>query len=123
MMTLRQQRCLFTLLKAQLVVWVHNNLPGYELAENEVLRTQTQADANKASGAGISKSLHLLGLASDFNLYINGVYQTTSEAHRPIGQQWKKMHELARWGGEFKDSKGNPKPDGNHYSLEWEGRK
>ena len=116
-MTLRQQRCLFTLLKAQLVVWVSKNLPGYELAENEVLRTQAQANANKDSGAGISNSLHLLGLASDFNLYINGIYQETSEAHRPIGTQWKKMHELARWGGDFK------KVDGNHYSLEWEGRK
>lgn len=116
-MTLRQQRVLFTYLKAKLVVWVHDNLPGYELAENEVLRTQAQADANKASGAGIGNSLHLIGLASDFNLYINGVYQTTSEAHKPIGEQWEKMHELARWGGRFK------KVDGNHYSLEWEGRK
>lgn len=120
-MTLREQRCLFTLLTAKLIIWAFEQ--GFELSYEEVKRSQAQADANAASGAGISNSLHLLGLAVDFNLYIAGVWQTASEAHAKLGAYWKTLHPLARWGGEFRDSKGRPKPDGNHYSLEWQGRK
>lgn len=109
-LSLRQQRILFTRLIAELIVWVYDNLPGYELTFNEVVRPQAQADANAASGAGISNSLHLVGLAADLNLYIDGVYQTSSNSHKPIADKWLSMHPLNRWGGNFK------KPDGNHYS-------
>lgn len=116
MMTLREQRCLFTLLIARLIIWANER--GYELAFAEVKRSQQQANANAASGAGISNSLHLLGLAGDFDLYIGGEYQTRSEAHAEIGTHWKTLHPLNRWGGDFKNAKGQPKPDGNHYSSE-----
>jgi len=115
-LTLRQQRCLFTRLVCEFGVWAFNN--GYELSFGEVERGIAQAKANAASGAGIANSLHLLGLAVDFNLYIAGVYQEDSEAHAPLAAKWKSMHSLNRWGGDFKDRHGNPKPDGNHYSSE-----
>lgn len=118
----REMRCLFTRLICQLGVWIFEQ-PGMEVAFNEVVRTEAQAKVNAASGAGISRSLHLDGLACDFNLYINGQYQSDSLAHQRIGDKWRSMHPLCRWGGDFRDSSGRPKPDGNHYSLEWQGRK
>jgi hypothetical protein len=120
-MTLREQRCLFTLLTARLIFWAFEQ--GYQIAYGEVKRSAEQAKANAADGVGISNSLHLLGLAVDFDLYVDGVYQTRSEAHAAIGAHWKCLHPLARWGGDFKDAKGRPRPDGNHYSLEWQGVK
>lgn len=115
-LTLRQQRCLFTRLLGELTVWAFAN--GYELALSEVRRRPETAAANAASGKGIANSLHLDGLAADFDLYINGVYQSDSLAHTPLGEKWKSMHPLNRWGGDFRDRNGNPKPDGNHYSSE-----
>lgn len=120
-MKLSEQRCLFTRLVCEFGVWAYAN--GYEIAFDEVKRTKTQAQANAASGAGISNTLHLDGLAVDFLLYIGGVYQTDSAAHKPLGEKWKSMHPLNRWGGDFRDSQGKPKPDGNHYSSERNGVK
>lgn len=111
-MTLREQRCLFTRLVCEFGLWVFAQ-PGYEVAFGEIKRSPKQAKANAAAGTGISNSLHLLGLAVDFDLYINGQYQTRSEAHALLGAKWKSMHLLARWGGDFR-----PRIDGNHYSLE-----
>jgi hypothetical protein len=121
-MTLREQRVLFTRLICEFGVWAFQN--GYSIAFGEVVRTKAQAQANAASGAGISNSLHLDGLAVDFNLYLDldhdgqqDDYASDSGMHRPLGDKWKTMHPLCRWGGDFK------RPDGNHYSLEWQGRK
>lgn len=62
-------------------------------------------------------SLHYLGLANDLALYINRVYQTTTEAYAEMGEFWKGLDKDNRWGGDFRDKKGNPKPDGNHFSI------
>jgi len=110
--TLREQRVLFTRLVCEFGVWVFS-LPGYEIAFGEVKRSKLQAQANASNGTGINNSLHLEGLAVDFDLYIRGVYQPNSESHYELGQYWKAMHMLNRWGGDFK-----PRPDGNHYSSE-----
>jgi hypothetical protein len=114
-MTLREQRVLFTRLICEFGVWAFQN--GYNLAFGEVVRTKAQAVANSTSGAGISNSLHLDGLAVDFNMYLDldrdgteDDYVTDSALHKPLGEKWKSMHPLNRWGGDFK------KPDGNHYS-------
>lgn len=120
-MTLREQRCLFTRLTARLID--RATALGYEVSYEETVRSRLQAQANAAQGTGISTSLHLVGLAVDLNLYIGGEYQTKSEAHQPLGDYWKTLHPLCRWGGDFRDSEGRPKPDGNHYSMEWQGRK
>ena len=114
-MKLSEKRILFSRLLAKLILWASDN--GYDLAFDQVKRTESEAKANAAKGIGIANSLHLIGLAADLNLYINGVYQTTSEAHKEIGRYWKSLHPDCRWGGDFS------KPDGNHYSLEHEGRK
>lgn len=120
-MTLGEKQRLFPFLTSKFIVWCYAN--GYELVYGEVQRSQLQANANAASGVGISKSLHLLCLAVDFKLFIKGVYQTDSAAYAPLGAYWKSLHPLNRWGGDFKGKDGKPKPDGNHFSMEHEGVK
>ena len=56
-----------------------------------------------------SGSFHLKKCAGDLDLFINGVYQKTTKAHKPLGEFWKSMD--GTWGGDFK------KEDGNHYSF------
>jgi hypothetical protein len=112
--TLGEKQRLFARLMGQFISWCFTN--GYELTFGEALRTQAQANANAVSGAGISNSLHLLKLAIDLNLFVNGVYQSDSAAYKPLGDHWKLMHPLCRWGGDFIS-----RPDGNHFSLEHEG--
>lgn len=90
---------------------------GYELTFGEAFRTVEQAALNASSGAGIVNSLHIKRLAVDFNLFKNGEWLQNSADHQPLGIYWKTLHELNRWGGDFK------KADGNHYSMEHEGVK
>jgi hypothetical protein len=94
-MTLRQKQSKFALMVAELILWAHDQ--GYELTFGEAWRIG-------------DPRLHGKRLAIDLNLFINGKYQTSTEAHRPLGEKWKRMG--GSWGGDFK------KPDGNHYSLE-----
>jgi len=115
-MTLGEQQRLFTRLVGLLIEWAYQN--GYELSFGQALRTKAEAQANAKSGTGISNSLHLVALAIDLNLFRDGVWLQTSEAHKPLGDFWKTLHPKCRWGGDFKS-----RPDGNHYSLEWNGVK
>lgn len=114
-MTLREQQCLFTELVAKLITWAYAN--GYELTLGEAWRTPEQAKLNAAKGAGIANSLHITRLAIDLNLFRDGVFLDSTEHHRALGNYWKSLHPLARWGGDFS------RPDGNHYSLERDGYK
>lgn len=114
-MTLGEKQRLFMSLLGQFLVWIFQQ-PGYAVTGGELLRLQAQALANAASGAGISNSLHLLKLAIDLQLFLNGIYQTDSAAYKPLGDKWKSLHPLCRWGGDFVS-----RPDGNHFSLEHEG--
>ena len=108
-MTLGEKQRKFTRLIADLVIWAYAN--GYELTYGDAYRSLEQAKANAILGSGIANSLHTQRLAVDFNLFINGVYQTDSEAYRPLGEHWKSLHEDCCWGGDF------TKKDGNHFSF------
>lgn len=121
-LSLREKQSLFVQLIAKLVDYAYEEL-GYELTYGEAWRTPEQALLNASKGIGSSNSLHIDRLAVDFNLFVEDRYCPDSEAHRPLGEYWEGLHELCRWGGRFLDAKGRPKPDGNHYSLEHDGRK
>lgn len=110
-MTLGERQRKFTLMVAKLIAWAYDN--NYELTFGEAYRTPEQAALNAKSGKGVSNSLHTKRLAVDLNLFIEGEYMTTTEAHLPLGLKWESMG--GSWGGRFK------KPDGNHYSLSWDG--
>jgi len=63
----------------------------------------------------MKNSLHWEGLALDIDLFKDGVYLTQTSDHEPFGIFWESLHPDARWGGRFQD--------GNHYSIEFDGRK
>lgn len=113
-MTLREQQSDFVRLIGKLIEYAY--AMGYELTFGEALRTPEQAAIHASSGRGISNSLHIDRLAIDFNLFKNGAYLDTSEAHRPLGIYWVSLDARCRWGGDF------TRPDGNHYSMTWGGR-
>lgn len=114
-MILSEKQRLFVRLQGIFINWCYEN--GYELTDGEALRDARIAELNAASGTGIANSLHLIRLARDWNLFICGEFQRDSAAYRPLGEFWKSLHPLCRWGGDFH------KPDGDHFSLEHEGVK
>jgi hypothetical protein len=114
-MTLKEARILFTTLKAEHVLWINRSAGlglGTRVAEGEGMDRITERDPTSDH---MRTSLHHIGLAVDLDMYVNGEYQTTTEAHDASGRMWELRHPLCRWGGRF--------GDGNHYSIEWEGRK
>lgn len=113
-MTLREQRCLFTLQLARLILKAAEM--GFQCAVGEVQRDARVAKLNAQTGAGISNSLHLDGLAVDLHLYDStGRYLADTGAHAPLGAWWEAQDPAHRWGGRF--------GDGNHYSRTPDGRR
>jgi hypothetical protein len=106
----KQQR--FARMVCQLLCFVTSQ--GYAVTLGEALRTQAQANANAESGAGISNSLHLIKLAIDLQLFIDGEYKSDAASYAPLGEFWKSIG--GSWGGDFKTL-----VDANHFSLEHNG--
>ena len=106
-MTLSEKQRLFSKLLADLIQWAYKK--GFEVTMGECFRTPEQAALNAQKGTGIANSLHTKRLAVDLNLFVEGQYQPTTEAHRPLGEYWESLNPLCRWGGRFND--------GNHYEL------
>jgi hypothetical protein len=112
-MTLREQQSLFVQLIGLFVGWVYEQ--GYELTFSEAWRSPEEAAVQAAKGAGVACSLHTERLAIDLNLFKDGVLLSTADDYRPLGDQWKSMHPLARWGGDF------TRVDADHFSLTYGG--
>jgi hypothetical protein len=81
---------------------------GYELTFGDAYRDPRAFDRNPY---GRPSSLHKSRLAIDLNLFKDGEYLTTTEAHEPLGVFWEGIG--GSWGGRFDDA--------NHYSLEHNG--
>lgn len=113
-MSLGAKQRRFTRCIGQLIAYAYEQ--GYELTFGDAYRSPEQAAANAKAGTGIANSVHTQRLAVDFNLFLNGAWQQTTEAHKPLGEYWKGLDPDARWGGDFS------RPDGNHYSFTHEGR-
>lgn len=111
--SLQQKQSRFAGMVARLIVKAGEM--GYEVTFGEAWRTPEQAALNVQKGTGIRNSLHLLRLAIDLNLFRNDVYLPNTEDHRPLGEWWESIG--GSWGGRF------ARPDGNHYSLEFEGKR
>lgn len=94
----------FTLMTAKLIE--HAYSLGYELTYGDAYR-------DPRVPYGHPDSQHRRRLAVDFNLFINGQYMKSTNAHRPLGEFWESIG--GTWGGRF--------DDGNHYSLAWRGMK
>ena len=106
---------------SKLLNWGQAN--GYEFTGGQLKRTQEEADTNAASGAGISNSLHRISLAVDLNIFKAGEWINTLDGYRPLGEFWKTLDPAACWGGDFRNSKGLPKPDADHFSISYQGVK
>ena len=94
-MSLGDRQRMFTLMVGDLIRWAYDN--GFELSFGDAYAKTGHKD----------NSFHYSRLAIDLNLFIDGVYQTTTEAHEPLGEYWKAQG--GTWGGDWND--------GNHYSL------
>lgn len=112
-MTLREKQSLFVVLVARLIQ--HATSLDFELTFGDTYRSPEEAARLAKLGKGIAKSLHTQRLAIDLNLFKDGRYLSSSEAHRPLGEWWEQQHALCAWGGRF--------GDGNHYSVAHGGRK
>jgi len=114
-MSLSVKQRKFMRLLTKLLVWVHKQ-DGYEVTQGDGYRDhRVFGRPGVKKGYGRSMSNHKIRLACDLNLFINGVYQTTTKAHRPLGVYWESLDSECAWGGHFSD--------GNHYSLKHNGRR
>lgn len=112
-MTLHDAQAQHTLAVAKLISWSYAE--GYELTWGEAFRTQEQAQWDATHHVGIVHSVHCERLAVDLMLFKDKVYLTKPEEYKPLGEFWKTLHLLARWGGDFSTG------DADHFSFEWEG--
>lgn len=120
-LTVGQRQELFMECLGKLIAWAYAS--GYQMRGGELQRTAAEASTNAAQGDGIKNSLHVMQLAVDINLFRNGEWLNTLDAQRPVGAYWKSLHPLCCWGGDFHDAQGRPKPDADHYSVTYGGRK
>jgi len=107
---------------AELIEFIYKS--GYECTLGDAYRDPRvfgeMGDKNSIIGKensypayGRAKSAHKQRLAIDLNLFKDGVYLSTTEAHRPFGLWWKSRHPDNVCGGDF--------DDGNHYSRKYGG--
>lgn len=114
MQTLGELQRLHVKLVGMLIDFVYAN--GFELSWGEAFRTQQQAEWDAEHGTGIAQSVHCDRLAVDLQLFMNGVYITDPAAYQFMGDYWKQLNPLCRWGGDFKTV------DADHFSLTYGGR-
>lgn len=115
-MNLREKQSAFAELVAYLILEATRR--GYRITFGEAYRSPEEAARLAKAGKGIANSLHTQRLAIDLNLFKNGVYLTSTAAHRPLGEWWESQSNSeieCCWGGRFND--------GNHYSVAHGGRK
>lgn len=110
--TLGQKQRRLVRMIGQLIAWAYAN--GYELTLGDAYRDpRVHGEVGKKVGYSAANSLHKDRLAIDLNLFKDGHYLTTTRDHKPLGEFWESIG--GTWGGRFND--------GNHYSLEHQGRK
>lgn len=109
--SLGQKQRRFVRMVADLILFAYRS--GYELSFAEAYRPPDVAELYARQGRGIRNSLHCERLAIDLNLFRDGQYLDSTEAHRPLGEYWESIG--GTWGGRFQD--------GGHYSLAHGGRK
>ena len=106
--TLSQKQRRFTLAQSKFVVWCFAN--GYELTDGDAYRDpRVHGEIGEKVGYGHKSSGHKNRLARDYCLRIDDVYQTSTEAYKPLGLKWRSMGEDHAWGGDW--------GDGNHFSI------
>ena len=104
-MTLRQKQSKFISMLGALIHYADQL--GYELTGGDLWAKKGEGRPHKIGVLeGEKDSKHYQRLAIDLNLFIDGKYQKSSRAHRPLGLFWESMG--GTWGG---------LKDGNHYEY------
>lgn len=117
-----QARAAFTRAIGRLLVWADEDpsMSGFEVAFGEGLVAVTDAADHDWDGPHIPGGGHYTGLGVDLLVYnaTTGAFVADGShpAYRRLGEQWRRLHYLARWGGDF----GTPDPD--HFSFTWNGK-
>ena len=139
-MTLLQRQNKFVRFIVQLLNYGHEL--GYEFAFGEALRSDEQAEINSlgqegrsilaniiqpkfpelaarilnnGKADGIRFSIHQDKLAIDLILFKDGKWLSKTEDYLLLGEYWESLDAECHWGGRFRD--------GNHFSIEYNGRK
>lgn len=119
-MELWEARCAFARAISQLVQWASYDpsMVGFQVAFGEGYVALTDGADGDHDGPHKAGGAHYTGLGFDLLVYENGRYVSDGDhpAYQQLGAEWKRLHWLARWGGEF------AKPDANHMSFEWGGK-
>ena len=111
-MTLGQKQRQFTRMIGLLIEYAYQQ--GYELTVGDAYRDpRVHGAVGEKKSYSSANSLHKERLAVDFNLFKNGVWLQKTEDFTQLGQYWESLG--GTWGGRFQD--------GNHFSLEHQGRK
>lgn len=104
-MTLREKQSAFAHHVALLILQAE--LMGYEITLGDAYRDPRLHGAiGTKRGYGSANSYHKQRLAIDLNLFKDGKFLDSTEAHQPLGEWWEAQG--GTWGGRFND--------GNHYS-------
>ena len=114
--SLGEHQRVFTRLVADLIIFAYSH--GYELTFGETYRPLATAELYATEGIGLNNSLHTKKLAVDFNLFKDGKYLSSNNAHEFLGEFWESLsfgNVSCCWGGRF--------GDGNHYSISYRGKK
>lgn len=112
-LSLREKQTRFAQMVAHLILMA--DMMGFGVSLGDAYRDPRVFGAvGKKKGYGRSQSNHKIRLAIDLNLFnSDGDYLTETTDHEPLGEYWESIG--GSWGGRFND--------GNHYSLEHEGRR
>ena len=111
--TLGQKQRRFVRMTGLLIAWAYAY--GYEMSEGEGKRTQEQAAWDAAHGTGIKDSLHIIGLAHDWNIYKNGNWLSDAKDYADLVLFWKSLAPDACQGHDWGDD--------DHFSIQYQGRK
>ena len=109
-LSLSEKQSIFTRNVCKLIEYA-NNLPGYTIALGEAWRPQEMQDLYIKTGKSKAKySKHQDRLAIDLVVRINGIYQTGTEAYKPLAEYWKTLHASNRAGYDWGW-------DANHFEM------
>lgn len=84
---------------------------GYKVTAGELWRPDEMQRIYVEQGKSKTyEGKHTKRCAGDLNLFIDGEYQTGTEAYQELGDFWESLNFWNRWGGNFTTIK-----DGNHF--------